>query len=117
LALSGSKLSAAPGSTNPPRTIEVTSQDVEASNQKIWAVYDALNNMWSADFKQIGEKFAAPGIARYRDRIRTPCGYLMPQNAEYCSANNTIYFDDVFVAGQVKAAAQAGWLDERQAAL
>src|SRR5216110_1684642 len=83
LALSGSKLNAAPSAavTGPP-TVEVTSQDVDASNQKIC------------------EKFAAPGIARYRMRIRTPCGYLMPENAEYCAANNTIYFDDVFVAGQ-----------------
>jgi len=117
LALAGSKLRAEPSPANPPGRIEVTSQDVDASNQKIWAVYDALINMWSADFKQIGEKFAAPGIARYRDRIRTPCGYLMPQNAEYCSANNTIYFDDVFVAGQVKAAAEALGTDGDMAGL
>lgn len=117
LALSGSKLRAEPSPTNPPTAIEVTSQDVDASNQKIWAVYDALINMWSADFEQIGEKFAAPGIARYRDRIRTPCGYFMPQNAEYCSANNTIYFDDVFVAGQVKVAAEALGTDGDMAGL
>lgn len=118
LALSGSKLNAAPSAavTEPP-TVEVTSQDVDASNQKIWAVYDALIKMWSGDFQQIGEKFAAPGIARYRMRIRTPCGYLMPENAEYCAANNTIYFDDVFVAVQVKSAAEALGTDGDMAGL
>jgi predicted metalloprotease len=118
LALSGSRLNAAPSApvTEPP-TVEVTSQDIDASNQKIWAVYDALIKMWSGDFQQIGEKFAAPGIARYRMRIRTPCGYLMPENAEYCAANNTIYFDDVFVAAQVKSAAQALGTDGDMAGL
>lgn len=105
LAVSGSKLSAAPSPTDP--LSGVTPSEVDASNAKVWAAYDALVAMWSADFKQIGEKFSAPGMARYRMQIRTPCGYLKPENAEYCAANNTIYFDDVFVAGQVKAAAEA----------
>jgi hypothetical protein len=41
----------------------------------------------------------------------------MPENAEYCAANNTIYFDDVFVAGQVKEAAQALGTDGDMAGL
>ncbi|HEY2377462.1 MAG TPA: neutral zinc metallopeptidase [Gemmatimonadaceae bacterium] len=116
LAVCGTRLDAEPSPTTSPTT-DVTSQEVDASNQKIWAVYDALVSMWSADFKQIGEHFAAPGVARYRMRIRTPCGYLMPENAEYCAANNTIYFDDVFVAGQVKEAAQALGTDGDMAGL
>jgi uncharacterized protein len=116
LALTGTRLNAEPSPTTPP-TIDVSEQEVDASNRKIWAVYDALVSMWTADFKQIGEKFAAPGVARYRMRIRTPCGYLMPENAEYCAANNTIYFDDVFVAGQVKEAGQALGTDGDMAGL
>ncbi|HKW48462.1 MAG TPA: neutral zinc metallopeptidase [Gemmatimonadaceae bacterium] len=116
LAVSGSRLNAEPIPTSPP-TIDVTEQEVDASNQKIWAVYNALVAMWSADFKQVGEKFSPPGVARYRMRIRTPCGYLMPENAEYCAANNTIYFDDVFVAAQVKDAAQALGTDGDMAGL
>jgi len=105
LAASASELSAAPSPTDSSN--DLTRADVDSSNAKIWAAYDALVDMWRADFKQIGEKFSAPGMARYRMQIRTPCGYLNPENAEYCAANNTIYFDDVFVAGQVKAAAEA----------
>ena len=90
----------------PPRqTIEVTTQDVAASNAKVQAAYDALVTMWSADFKQIGERFDAPEIMRYRSPIRTACGVMTPSNAGYCPVDNTIYFDDVFLAGQAKLVA------------
>jgi predicted metalloprotease len=73
--------------------------------------------MWSADFKQIGERFATPRIARYRSPIRTPCGVMMPDNAGYCMVDNTIYFDDVFVAGEEKLAAEALGTDGDMAGL
>jgi predicted metalloprotease len=102
--------------TRPP-AIEVTSQEVAASNTKVKAAYDALIGMWSADFKDIGERFAAPGLARYRSPIRTACGVMMPNNAGYCSADNTIYFDDVFVTAQAKSAARVLGTDGDMAGL
>lgn len=102
----------------PPRpTIEVTTRDVAASNAKVQAAYDALVTMWSADFKQIGERFAAPEIMRYRSPIRTGCGVMTPSNAGYCPVDNTIYFDDIFVAAQVKTAANALGTDGDMAGL
>lgn len=101
----------------PRDVIEVTRQDVDASNAKVQLVYDALIQMWSADFQQIGDRFAAPQIARYRSPIRTPCGVMMPSNAGYCYADNTIYFDDVFVAAQEKAAGRALGTDGDMAGL
>jgi hypothetical protein len=101
----------------PSRTIELTARDVDASNAKVQAAYNALIDMWGADFKQIGERFAAPGIARYRSPVRTPCGVMQPNNAGYCAADNTIYFDDIFVAAQTKAAAQALGTDGDMAGL
>jgi predicted metalloprotease len=107
-----------PGEPAPPRErIEVTRQDVATSNQKVKMVYDALIQMWSADFQQIGDRFAAPRIARYRSPVRTPCGVMLPNNAGYCAADNTIYFDDVFVAGQEKVAARALGTDGDMAGL
>lgn len=100
----------------PPR-VEITTQELDASNAKVEAVYDALIQMWSGDFKQIGERFAAPRIARYRSPIRTPCGVMMPDNAGYCVADNTIYFDDIFVAGEEKLAADALGTDGDMAGL
>ena len=99
------------------RTIQVTQREVDASNTKVKAVYNALINMWTTDFNQIGERFDAPGIARYRSPVRTPCGVMMPNNAGYCAADNTIYFDDVFVTAQEKAAGQALGTDGDMAGL
>ena len=106
----GSSIGMKPAATlyasEPPRDkIELTSKDVDASNAKVQAAYNALIDMWSADFQKIGERFAAPRIARYRSPVRTPCGVMRPGNAGYCSGDNTIYFDDIFVAAQAKVAA------------
>jgi predicted metalloprotease len=85
---------------------DLTEQDVAASNAKVRMAYDALVAMWSADFAQLGTRFAPPGLMRYRGAIRTPCGIMGGNNAAYCTARNTIYFDDVFVARQAKEAAR-----------
>jgi len=118
LGLFGSTARAATGSAalTPPR-IEITEQELDASNAKVEAAYNALIQMWSADFKQIGEQFAAPRIARYRAPIRTPCGVMTPDNAGYCMVDNTIYFDDIFVAAEEKVAAQALGTDGDMAGL
>ena len=107
---------AAPAPPSAPR-IEITTQELAASNAKVQAAYSALIDMWRADFKAIGERFAAPGIARYRAPIRTACGVMMPNNAGYCSADNTIYFDDIFVAAQAKVASRALGTDGDMAGL
>jgi predicted metalloprotease len=50
----------------------------------------------------------APRLAPYRNGyVRSACGLMSPQNAAYCPNDNTIYFDDIFVAGQAKQAAQS----------
>jgi len=86
--------------------VRVTPADVEWSNQKVALAYGALVDMWSKDFNQIGERFSAPRIARYQGNVRTPCGVIRANNAQYCSATNSIYYDEVFVAGMAKVAAQ-----------
>jgi predicted metalloprotease len=101
----------------PHDVIEVTRQEVDASNAKVQLAYNALVQMWGADFQQIGDRFVAPQLARYRSPIRTPCGVMTPNNAGYCYADNTIYFDDVFVAAQEKAAGQALGTDGDMAGL
>ncbi len=86
--------------------IEVTRGDVTASNEKVAMAHRALASMWSSNFRQIGNRFAVPGLARYRGgAIGSPCGIMRPNNAGYCPRDNTIYFDDVFVASQAQRAA------------
>jgi predicted metalloprotease len=86
--------------------LDVTAEDVAASNAKIAMAYNALVSMWAADFQHLGVRFAAPGLVRYRGGVRTACGIMSGNNAAYCTARNTIYFDEVFVARQAKEAAR-----------
>jgi predicted metalloprotease len=97
--------------------IRVTEADVAASNRKVEAAYGALIDMWTKDFKDMRRQFIAPRIANYRGNIRTMCGVMSANNAAYCAATNTIYFDEVFVAGQQKAAARKLGTDGDMAAV
>jgi uncharacterized protein len=94
---------ALPANTTPP-TAELTERDVSASNQKIRAAYADLAAMWTTGFAQIRARFVTPRLLRYRGVVRSACGYMQPNNAAYCPAENAIYYDEVFVAAQAKAA-------------
>ncbi|MFL5606004.1 MAG: neutral zinc metallopeptidase [Gemmatimonadaceae bacterium] len=108
IALSSAATAAAGQVTDAPAAADdVSEADIEASNGKIKAGYGALVAMWSADFKQLGVRFAPPGLLRYRGAARTSCGIMPGNNAMYCPSRNAIYFDEVFVARQAKAAARA----------
>jgi predicted metalloprotease len=107
-----------PGTPSPGGpSVRVTPADVAASNQKVAMAYGALVQMWTTDFKQIGARFVAPQIARYEGNVRTSCGAMQASNAEYCPRNNTIYYDQVFVAGMAKLAATALGTDGDMAAV
>jgi uncharacterized protein len=85
----------------------LSERDVAASNNEIAAAYGALVDMWSANLEQLGVQFEPPALLRYRGAIRTACGVLGGDNAEYCPTRNAIYFDEVFVARQARNAAAA----------
>jgi predicted metalloprotease len=91
----------------PPPYADVTAEDIAASNAKLASAYSALVAMWGEDFKQLGAAFTPPSVARYRGNVRTSCGIMSANNAAYCPQRNTIFFDEVFVARQSKAAAQS----------
>jgi predicted metalloprotease len=97
--------------------IRVTAADVEASNKKVAAAYGALMDMWTKEFDGIGERFAKPRILRYDGSGSTACGRIGPSNAVYCARNNTIYYDQVFVAGMGKIAGRAVGTDGDMAAV
>jgi len=95
----------------------VTERDVTASNEKVAQAYGALVNMWSAKFEQLGVRFAPPALLRYRGAVRTSCGVMGGNNAEYCPTRNAIYFDEVFVARQATEASRALGTDGDMAAV
>ena len=97
--------------------VRLTQADVDASNAKVAMAYGALIDMWSKDFQRIGERFAPPRIARYRQAFLSDCGVMQTDNAEYCPNDNTIYYDDVFIAGLEKQASAALGTDGDMAGL
>ena len=97
--------------------LEVSRRDISASNRKVAAAYSALVAMWTKQFRQLGDEFDPPRIARYEGGAMTACGFMDSNNAEYCPDNNTIYYDDVFVAAMVKSAANALGTDGDMAGL
>src|SRR4051812_8930682 len=89
-----------------PAGLTVTEAEVAESNQEIRDAYGSLAAMWTKDFQQMGRRFAVPRIYNYRGNVRTSCGVMSRNNAAYCPNNNAIYFDEVFVAGMRKQAAE-----------
>lgn len=103
LAPAASAVALPPSGATPVR---VSAADVAASNDKVRMAYGALVPMWQAHFEALGERFAAPRLARFSGPgVRTACGAVTANNAAYCPRSNTIYFDEVFVAGLAKRAA------------
>jgi len=95
----------------------VTTRDVAASNQKVAMAHSALRAMWTSHFRGLGERFAMPGLVRYRGGAPSACGIMRQGNAGYCPGDNTIYFDEIFVAAQAKRAARELGTDGDMAAV
>jgi uncharacterized protein len=110
-------LPAAAAMPDDPVRIELTARDVQASNEKVAAAYSALMTMWTREFERFGTPFAPPRIVRYRGATRTSCGVMPPSNATYCFNNNTIYFDELFLAAQAKVTSYVTRTDGDMAAI
>ena len=85
---------------------ELTERDVAESNAKVRMAYTDLSALGRGRFAELGERFSTPRLLRYRGPTRSACGILQPNNAAYCPSENAIYYDEVFVAAQAKAAAR-----------
>jgi len=108
---------ALPALDDEPARVVVTERDVDESNREIESAYAALVRMWREEFRQRGAPFRTPRIVAYRDAARSACGVLPPSNALYCLNDNTIYFDEVFLAAQAKIAGRALGTDGDMAAV
>ena len=97
--------------------VEVTSSDIAASNAKVRMAHSALAQMWTGYFREAGHRFVVPGLVRYRGAAASSCGIMRRNNAGYCPSDNTIYFDEVFVAAQAKEAGRKLGTDGDMAAV
>jgi predicted metalloprotease len=100
-----------------PAAVEVTSSDIAASNAKVRMAHSALSKMWTGYFREVGHRFAVPALMRYRGGAVSSCGLMRRNNAGYCPTDNTIYFDEVFVAAQAKEAGNSLGTDGDMAAV
>jgi uncharacterized protein len=100
-----------------PPTLRLTSRDLDETTAKVEMAYGALVDMWGAQFRELGARFTAPRIVRHRSAVRTSCGIVPASNASYCASNNTIYFDDVFLAAQARLTGHALGTDGDMAAV
>jgi predicted metalloprotease len=116
LAPSGAHASPAPVSA-PADALAVTDDQIAASNRKVGMAYQALVAMWSERFAELGERFAVPRLNAYRGAVRTSCGVMQPNNAAYCTARNSIYFDEAFLARLAGAASRELRTDGDMAAI
>ena len=97
--------------------VEVSGNDIATSNAKVRAAHGALAQMWTTYFREVGDRFDVPGLVRYRGGAVSACGLMRRNNAGYCPSDNTIYFDEVFVAAQAKEAARQLGTDGDMAAI
>jgi predicted metalloprotease len=96
---------APPRVDRPTPDLRLTERDVAASNEKVKMAFADLAALWRGRFGELGGRFAVPRLLRYRGAARSACGVMQPRNAAYCPSENAIYYDEVFVAAQAKAAA------------
>ena len=96
---------APPPVDRPTPDLRLTERDVAASNEKVKMAFADLASLWRGRFGEVGGRFAVPRLLRYRGAARSACGVMQPSNAAYCPRENAIYYDEVFVAAQAKAAA------------
>ena len=97
--------------------LEITARDVAASNQKVRMAHAALLTMWGNGFRRLGQRFYEPDLIAFYRGVRTGCGIVRGSNAIYCPRDNTIYYDEVFIAAQAKFAARELGTDGDMAAI
>jgi hypothetical protein len=101
LALTAGSALAAPA---PRDAVVVTAADLAAANRKVEQAFGDLAATWEDALARLGARFAAPDLVRYRGAVATACGVMRADNAGYCIRDNTIYYDEIFVAGLAKRA-------------
>jgi uncharacterized protein len=85
---------------------EITQQDVQKMWEKVKLGIQTVNQFWQVKFSQNGLSYRAPQVKYYTSPVNSKCGKLPMNNAAYCPADHTIYFDAVFFVRVMKAVGQ-----------
>lgn len=82
--------------------IYVTQDDVEVMTSKVSAATRFFETTWRETFAGAGYDYPAPRFVAYRSAVRSGCGILAGRNAQFCTADNTVYYNTTFLAGIMK---------------
>lgn len=85
-----------PCSTAMPTTA-APKPDMPLANLLTFASGD-INEFWLRNFNTSRRIYTRPAMFYYTEPIRTPCGVSLMNNAFYCAASNSIYYDYNFIS-------------------
>lgn len=96
----------------------LTQDDLVAAATQWNEAYPALDAFWRDAFAQARLRYATPRIlVMTSDVVQTGCGTVRRHGPLYCPADHTIYFDPVFVAGEMKRVGERLGTDGDMAAI
>jgi hypothetical protein len=84
------------------QAVEITKADVNAMTYKVNMASSFFEATWRDIFARAGYKYPAPKLVGYVDSTKSGCGELKANNAHYCGADNTIYYDTLFLTRMMK---------------
>jgi predicted metalloprotease len=86
---------------------EITEGDLRQMQAKLALANRYLESTWREFFPLQNAAAPMPRVVAYRRQVLSGCGTLGPRNAYFCSADNTVYYDEVFLTELAKAAGVA----------
>ncbi len=82
--------------------LEITQDDAKAMTYKVNMASKFFEATWRDIFARGGYRYPAPKMVGYVDTAKSGCGELKANNAHYCAADNTVYYDIVFLTKMMK---------------
>jgi len=89
----------------------LTQNDVNQMKYKVDMAAKFFQATWRDVFSQAGKSFPTPRMVAFQNQVESGCGTMKSGNASYCRADNTIYYDVVFLTAEMKATAAARGTD------
>lgn len=100
--IKNSKMYLLGSNSNLNNSTEITQQDIQLMWDKVKLGMQTVTQFWQAKFAQNGIYYRAPQVKYYTSPVNSGCGKLPMNNAAYCPADHTIYFDAVFFVRVMK---------------
>ncbi len=95
----------------------VTMRDILFMNHQVEAARVYFDAVWHEFFRNAGGVYRTPKVSPYVGSVNSACGKLGRRNAYFCEGDNTIYYDQEFLAGAMKFVGSALHTDGDYAAI